>query len=183
MMAIFAFTASSCKDDGNKPKPSEPLDPEELVELITDTTWFDSCGCWNGTNNSTLNEIKVLFAIDTFVYVPYFPTTQDTLGVLIYEPNPDEELLKVLEMIGYSSSCYSAGLLLKGNFERYSICNFPGDKFKHIKQPCLFEMTITISGIIYSPSFEPPLSQADHERADLFLTSFKVARKYLLKGE
>ena len=166
VFVLFAFTVTSCKDDGNKP-PSPKIDPDEMIELITDTTWFDTCGCLAGTKykDRSIKEQKVWIVLDT--------------SLKSLTPSEVKEILdaRLLYMGGdINSSCPAAFIWLR-NFEQYWICNFPINKFKKIKRPCIFEATI--SGEVYYESFEGDIIKPDHVSYDLFLTSFKIPYKYI----
>ena len=178
-LPITLFVFAACKDDAVKPAPEPPLDPDEMIELITDTAWFDTCGCLEGTIIKTMYEKNVCFAFDTNI-----PNGMASVDFLQYSPNIDDEVRKVMESINYPYiSCPMAGLRLNEGMDTYLICNFPADRFKNIKRPFVVYDGVIISGIVYQSSFTPPGPilpvGAKH---DLFLTSFKMPQKYLIEG-
>ena len=164
----------SCKKDATEPNnPTPPLDPDELIELITDTTWFDTCGCLKGTKVDIyplIEELSVWVEVDTSASLPY------KVGNLIYSSNlPEWEREMYLEA-GFPESYFScpfAGLTLNSINsirEHHWICNFPADKI--ITSPAIFEATI--SGMRYGRSFTlNTLVSCDFVEYDLLLTSLE----------
>ena len=159
-----------------------------MIELITDTTHFEDCGCLEELRVGELNyilpgepppprkEVKVWFTFDTNA-----PSSIQERLTNDTEPLP-ELVIKALTEAGFPYlSCPQAGLSLKNMFERYHICNFPTEKFSNLKP---FASEAIISGIVYGPSWTTPGPiLGDHVGYEFFMTSFKIPRKYLLEGD
>ena len=213
VLLCISIFLMSCKDEGEgstvKPlvDPDDTTgniltyDPDEMVELITDTTWFEGCGCLKERNPEPISlnfcENKVWFVVDTLTAAP-----SHCIGTLQYISDSWRELKnaseKVLEQQGYKDfpyyDCPQAVLItnktpcdnvlfLRLTRANLHICNFPVDKLKNIKTP--YGCEVTIKGIVYDPAWLPS-SEFDngwYERNyyDLLLTSFKVPRKYVIE--
>jgi len=191
--AIFFF---ACKDDrsiGGNNLPDEPqIDSNEMVELITDTTLYDGCGCleekkigvkiYQPPGEPPTKEIKVWFTFDTNC-PSKIPSKIPGIApdILHYSTEPFDDIFKkILDSIGYPYlDCPQAGLELNNRYEQHHICNFPVDKFSNLKP---FACEAIISGIEYKPAWTYQgidVIGPARTHYDFFITSFKIQRKYL----